>query len=334
MLRRDFLLGSVAASAAAGFASPVAPAATNPAPLQRINIVGTSGTTTLVMSALLNRMGYLTELGVAPNFINVGDGTKVVAALVTGAAEICPQAGFTQVLAAIEKGAPLKIVAGSADKNFNAVFSGNPAVKTLKDLEGRSVGIGSLGTQLHQMMIALFRRYGVDSAKVRFANVGASVDVFKAVTARVVDAGPSEVWLQHGSGLHILENGKTFESLPQYVNQASFASDRAIAQKRDLIVKTLAAYAKLYRFIMNGDSEAAFIAASATALGKNNPEAAKAQWQFYRDIKPFAPDLSLDEDRLKYMQELNVITGTQKALMPYNKVADMSMARDALKLLQ
>jgi ABC-type nitrate/sulfonate/bicarbonate transport system substrate-binding protein len=334
MLRRDFLINGIAASGAGGLASSALRAAAGAAPLRPINIVGTSGTTTLVMSALLNRMGYLTELGVAPNFINVGDGTKVVAALVTGAADICPQAGFTQVLAAIEKGAPLKIVAGSADKNFNAVFSNNPAVKTLKDLEGRSVGVGSLGTQLHQMMIALFRRYGVDSSRVRFANVGASVDVFKAVTARVVDAGPSEVWLQHGSTLHIVENGKTFEALPQYVNQASFASDRAIAQKRDLIVRTLAAYARLYRFIMSGDSEAAFIAASAAALGKNDPEAARAQWQFYRDIKPFAPNLSLDEDRLKYMQELNMITGTQKTLMPYNKVADMSMAREALMLLK
>src|SRR4051812_39209951 len=129
MRRREFLTRSVAASAAAGLSLPGARAAQNPAPLQTVNIVGTSGTTTLVMSALLNRMGYLTEQGIAPNFINVGDGTKVVAALVTGAADICPQAGFTQVLAAIEKGAPLKIAAGSADKNFNAVFSNNPAVK-------------------------------------------------------------------------------------------------------------------------------------------------------------------------------------------------------------
>jgi hypothetical protein len=33
------------------------------------------------------------------------------------------------------------------------------------------------------------------------------------------------------------------------------------------------------------------------------------------------------------MQQLNITTGTQKKLLPYNKVADMSLARDALKLL-
>ncbi len=333
MLRREFLFKGIAACTAATVALPRIASAQSATPPKQINIVSTSGTTNLVLSALINQMGYLKSLGVIPNFINVADGNKVVAALISGDVDLCPTSGFTQVLAAIERGAPLKIVAGGALKNFNTLFSGNPNVKTLRDLEGRSVGIGALGSQLHQTMIALFRKYGVDSTKVKFANVGASVDVFKAVKARVIDAGCAEYWLQGGSGLHIVEHGKTFETLPEFVNQAAFTSERAIAQKRDLIVKTLAAYAKLYRFIMSGDSEAAFIAASAKALGKNDPEAARAQWKFYRDIQPFAADLGLGEDRIKYMQELNITTGTQKKLLPYTKVTDMSLARDALKLL-
>jgi hypothetical protein len=33
------------------------------------------------------------------------------------------------------------------------------------------------------------------------------------------------------------------------------------------------------------------------------------------------------------MQKLNVSFGIQKTMLPYDKVADMSLARDALKLL-
>jgi hypothetical protein len=177
------------------------------------------------------------------------------------------------------------------------------------------------------------RKYGVDSSKVKFANVGASVDVFKAVKARVVDAGAAEAWLGIGSDLHILRNGKIYESLPEFVNQAAFTSLRAIAQKRDLLVRTLAAYAKLYRYIMFGDSEAAFLAASVKALGKNDPAGARGQWQFYRDYKPFTANLELEENRVRYMQELNMATGTQREIIPYSRIADMSVARDALKLL-
>jgi ABC-type nitrate/sulfonate/bicarbonate transport system substrate-binding protein len=333
MLRREFVFKSIAAGTAT-FCMYRVGKAQRTTPLQRINIVSTSGTTNLVISALINQMGYLRELGVTANLVNVADGNKVVAALISGDMDICPTSGFTQVLAANEKGAPLKIIAGGAIKNFNTLFSGNPNVKTLKDLEGRSVGIGALGSQLHQTMIALFRKYGVDSTKVKFANVGASVDVFKAVMARVVDAGCAEYWLQRGSGLHIVEHGKTFESLPDFVNQAAFTSERAIAQKRELLVRTLAAYARAYRFIMSGDSEKAFMSASAVALGqKSDPQAARDQWQFYREIQPFAVDLVLAENRIRYMQELNVTTGTQKTLLPYGRVTDMSLARDALKLL-
>lgn len=333
MLRREFLFKGMAAGAAT-IALPGMTAAQKVAPLQRVNIVMTSGTTNLVLSSLISRMGYFKQFGIVPNIINVADGNKVVAALISGDADICPTSGFTQVLAAIERSAPLKILGGGAIKNFNTLFSGNPRVRALKDLEGRSVGIGALGSQLHQTMVALFRKYGVDITKVEFANVGASTDVFKAVLARVVDAGCSEYWLQGDSGLHIVEHGKTFESLPEFVNQAAFTSQRVITQKRDLLVKTLAAYASAYRFIMTGDSEAAFIAASAAALGKNDMASARAQWKFYRDVQPFAADLQLPEDRIRYMQELNIATGSQKAVMPYTKATDMTLARDALRLLK
>lgn len=334
MLRRDFLLKGAAASAAMPFAALPTARAQGSAPLQQVNIIGTSGLTSLVMSALLSRTGFLTELGVSANFTNVADGSKVVAALITGDADICPGAGFSQVLAAIERGASLKIVGGAADKSFLSVFSANPAVRTLKDLEGRTVAVGALGTQLHQIMTGLFRKYGVDSRKVRFANVGASVDVLRAVKARVVDAGPSEAWHLGSPGLHVVEKGETFNSLPEYISQAAFASNRAIAQKRDVIVKTLAAYLKLYRYIVSGDSDAAFMAASTTALGKTDSELARGQLKFYREIRPLTTDLLLNEARLKYMQDLNIITGAQKAMLSYDKIADMSLAREALSRLR
>ena len=330
MHRREFLaVGAAAASLPTASCSP-----RRQGPMGQINIVLTAATTNLVLTVLMEDLGYLRELGVEPKFINVADGNKVLAALLSGSADICPAAGVSQVIAAIARGAAVKIVSGAANKNFMAVFSGNPAVRTLKDLEGRTVGIGALGTQLHQMMIALFRKYGVDAGKVTFANVGASPQVFKAVKAGVVDAGPSEAWLERGSGLHRVDSGNTFETLLEYLNQACFAPDSVISQKRELVVRTLAAYARLYRFVMTGDSEAAFVAAAAKALGKADPEAARDQWNFYRKYRPFAANLDFSEGAMGFMQDLNVTTGAQKALVPFGRIADLSLARDALKLIE
>lgn len=295
-----------------------------------VRIVCTSGTTNLVLTQLIQDMGYLKALGLKPTFINVADGNKGAAALISGSADICPSAGFTQVLAAIARGAPMRLVAGGADKNFNALLSANPSVRTLKDLEGRSVGIGALGAQLHQTMIALFEKFGVNVARVRFANVGASTDIFKAVKAGVVDAGLSEAWLQPGSGLHFVEHGKTFESLPEYLNQAAFTSQFTIASKRHALERTLAAYARLYRFIMSGDSETAFLDASKRVLGAKGVEVARGQWSFYRASQPFAADLALDPVGVAYMQNLNLKTGTQKLVLPFDRVVDLSLAHAAL----
>lgn len=331
MRRREFLVSGSAASAAA---FPAWAAQQRPAGLRRVNIVSTAGTTQTVIAALIDRMGWFQALGIEANYLTVADGNKVVAALISGSADLCPTSGFTQVLAGIEKGAPLKILGGGAIKNFTALMSANPQVRTLKDLEGRTVGIGALGAQLHQTMLALFRKYGVDSRKVRFVNVGSSVDVLRAVMARVIDAGASEVWLQP-NGVHIVENGKLFESLPEFVNQAAFTADRAIAQRRDLVVRALAAYARAYRFIMSGDSEQAFIAASRTALGpKSDEAAARAQWRFWRQIQPFAADLALPPERIRFMQDLNVLTGVQKRVLPYATVMDTTLARDVNRLIR
>ena len=58
-----------------------------------------------------------------------------------------------------------------------------------------------------------------------------------------------------------------------------------------------------------------------------------AQWHFIQNYKPFAVDLVLGPERLDYMQKLNVRLGTQKQVLPYDRVADDSLARGAMSLL-
>jgi hypothetical protein len=65
------------------------------------------------------------------------------------------------------------------------------------------------------------------------------------------------------------------------------------------------------------------------------PDAGSAawQWQFFQEQQIYAADLILSEERVRYMQELNISVGVQKRQVPYADVTDMSLARDAVKLL-
>ena len=219
---------------------------------------------------------------------------------------------------------------------LHLLYSWRPEIKTLKDLEGRTVGTGSPGALLHSITVELLRKNNVDPGKVKFVNVGSSADVFRAIVAKVVDAGPAELDYEEQEAkynVHGLADGKFWDGLPEYTNQASYASERSIRERRDVIVRTLAAYARLYRFISSPQSRDAYLAARATALSKDEPAEALAQWNFFQKHQSFAVDLVLSEERIRYMQELNISLGVQKRLVPYEQITDMSLARDALKLI-
>jgi len=304
---------------------------------QGVTIVNTAGAFAATVQQVMIEKRYLEELGLRPSFISVSDGSKIIGALLSGEADICIASGFSQVLPAIEHGGRLKVLAGSEVLLLHLVYSCRPEIKTLKDLEGRTIGTGSPGALLHSIVVALLRKNNVDPDKVRFVNVGSSADVFRAVAAKVVDAGPSELDYEEQAAkynVHGLADGRFWDGLPEYTNQASYASERSIRERRDVIVRVLAAYARLYRFISSPQSRDVYVAARAAALSKDEPAAALAQWNFFREHKSFAVDLELSEERVRYMQELNLSLGVQKGLLPYGQVTDMSLARDALKLIE
>ena len=57
------------------------------------------------------------------------------------------------------------------------------------------------------------------------------------------------------------------------------------------------------------------------------------EWEFIQKHKPYASGLLLSEERVRYMQEINLTLGLQKRMLPYEQVADMTLAQDALKLM-
>ena len=341
--RRRFLeIGGLAALGALGgaLASGTPAQSADQSALTPVRILNPGGDPTLVLQQLLKQQGYLEQLGLDATTENLVDGTKVISGLFSGSHDISVLSGFGQILPAIEQGAKVKILAASSFLPTQAVYSAKPEIKALKDLEGRIVGTGPLGALLHQLMIALFQKHGVDPDKVRFVNVGNSANIFRAVVAGMVDAGPAPIDVydqQEKYGIHSLRDGDMWTELPEFTFQGAYATDEAIANKRDVLVRVLAAYAKLYRFVHSPDSKDAFIQASLTALSKADNEdmrrQAEHQWVFIQTYRPYAVDLVLSEQRLDYMQRLNVSVGVQKKPLPFNQVADMSLAQEALKLI-
>ncbi len=301
-----------------------------------IRIVNTQGNATVTLQELMRRQGYLQEFGVEPQITYVSDGSKLMGSLLSGENDMCMFSGIAQVLTAVEKGARLRVVAGALVGLEHALYTKRDNVRTVQDLAGKTIGVGSVGALLHAMVIALLRKHKVDPASVRFVNIGSTADVFRAVVAGTVDAGVSEIDVydqQARYGVRVLKEGDLWKELPEFTFQASYASERAIAINREALVRTLAAYAKLYRFLMTPESRDAYIEAQAAALGRSNPEAAKWQWRFFRETGIYATDLVLSRERVGWMQDLNLLLEVQRKALAYEQVVDTSVALDALKRL-
>ena len=301
-----------------------------------IRIVNTQGNATVTLQELMRRQGYLQEFGVEPQITYVSDGSKLMGSLLSGENDMCMFSGIAQVLTAVEKGARLRVVAGALVGLEHALYTKRDNVRTVQDLAGKTIGVGSVGALLHAMVIALLRKHKVDPASVRFVNIGSTADVFRAVVAGTVDAGVSEIDVydqQARHGVRVLKEGDLWKELPEFTFQASYASERAIAINREALVRTLAAYAKLYRFLMTPESRDAYIEAQAAALGRSNPEAAEWQWRFFRETGIYATDLVLSRERVGWMQDLNLLLEVQRKALAYEQVVDTSVALDALKRL-
>ena len=328
--------GFIGASAAAA-AMSLAPRRSRAAELQKVRIITTSGN--LTWEEILRQKRYMEELGIEAETIHVSDGTKIIGSLLNGESDIAIATGFNQLFPAMERGAKLKLLAGGIILGQQTIYSSRSNITKVADLAGKTVGIGSLGAQLHQIMVALLRKKGVDPAQVNFVNIGSSTDIFKAVAAGTIDAGPGTIEVfpeQTKYGVHNLIDGNFWEQLPEYAFQASYASTRAIETKRDLLVRTLASYAKLYRYISAPGSKDVFVTARQKALGQTDAKSVaegEFQWDFFQKYQIFATNLVLTDAQVRFQQDLNVSLDVQKTVLPFDEVADMSVARDAIKLI-
>jgi ABC-type nitrate/sulfonate/bicarbonate transport system substrate-binding protein len=298
--------------------------------------VATTAGVNLTMWELLRQQKFLEAFDVPADVVAMADGSKILGGIYSGSIDVAPMSGFSQVFPAIERGADIRIINAAALVPMLGLYSGKENVHTLKDLEGKVVGVGSLGALDHQLTVTLLKKYSVDVSTVRFVNIGSNTDVFKGVIAGTVDGGvgPASYFNDAASyNVHTIQNGNMSVELPQFTYQAGWTSNRIIQAKRDLLVRVLAAYAKLFRFVSLPSSMDAFIKARKSVFPRAPEREHMNEWNFLQTAKPFATDLLLSPERVQYMQQTNLDFHVQKQMLPYERVADMSLAQDALKLL-
>lgn len=148
--------------------------------------------------------------GITVKYSDLNAGPKQTQAMAAGQIDVCHALGGTSAILAAANGVDLKIVGiySRAPKAFN-IIAKNPAIRSVKDLKGKTVA-GPKGTILHQLLIAALKREGMTINDVKFVSMGIP-ETAAALTGGSADAGllagPAALKITN-EGAHILATGQ------------------------------------------------------------------------------------------------------------------------------
>jgi ABC-type nitrate/sulfonate/bicarbonate transport system substrate-binding protein len=131
--------------------------------------------------------GYHREEGLSVEMIRAGGGIATQA-LIAGDLQFSTSAG--SALTAMLRGAEIKVVYSNIDRPGYQVWSGQPEIKSLKDLIGKKVGVTSRGDTQELSVRLLLRKHGINANSVAYIPVGFGATRLAALQTGVVDAVP------------------------------------------------------------------------------------------------------------------------------------------------
>ena len=131
--------------------------------------------------------GYHRDEGLTVEMIRAGGGIATQA-LIAGDLHFSTSAG--SALSAMLRGAEIKVVYTNIDRPGYQLWSGQPEIKSLKDLIGKRIGVTSRGDTQELSVRLLLRKHGIDANSVAYISVGFGATRLAALQTGIIDAAP------------------------------------------------------------------------------------------------------------------------------------------------
>ncbi|TAK81639.1 MAG: ABC transporter substrate-binding protein [Betaproteobacteria bacterium] len=172
-------------------------------------------------------------------------GAETLQAVITDSADLAIANGILGVIGAASKGAPVKIVSAQmtgAPDIFWYVKADSP-VKSMKDMEGRTMGYSRPGSSTDLVGRALAEHFKV---KPKHISTGGIPDTRTQVMSGQVDAGWSVPHFNFdlaGEGkIRVIAKGSDVPSLNEQTVRVNAASVKFLTEKRDVARRFMKAY--------------------------------------------------------------------------------------------
>jgi NitT/TauT family transport system substrate-binding protein len=202
--------------------------------------------------------GLFKKNGLDVDIVQMTDDTTAVQALVSGAFPML-YTGAGTAMTAIAKGADFRLVdAFSPWTDYQ--FVARPDIHTLKDMEGKALGVSKVGSLSHLAPIFALRQAGVDISKVQIVAIGNDAARGQALAAKSIDGavinGVNAVMaLKADKSLHVIYDvGSVFRD--QSVSTAFFARTDMIKTHPEIVQAAVTSLIEACRALMSDEKVA------------------------------------------------------------------------------
>jgi NitT/TauT family transport system substrate-binding protein len=204
-------------------------------------------------------------------------------------------------------------------------------IASAQELKGKVMAISSPGALPDLLARAVLEKNDIPSSEVRFAIMGSDADRFRAVMAGVVDAAAASTEFVPIAPSSVKLLVHAHDAVPNYVRLCLYASGKTITQRRDQLVRFLAAQMAGVRHALNNRDDAIRLAKEMTEAKPDDPRAGYIYDEVMR-YSAITPDMPIPMDKLAWMRELLTKTGNLTKPLDLAKLTDDGPRAKALEL--
>src|SRR5471032_739534 len=279
--------------------------------------------------AMVDKGGFGAKHGLKIEILQIKAGATLMKALIAGEIDSVDMGAAESIVAGV-RGTGVKIV-GCTWPGVPQVVLAKSEIKSLADLKDKNVAISSPGSLPDLLFRGMLDAAGVPFADVKLATQGADLDRYKSLLAGIVDAAvvSNEFEAIMPPNIKVLAKGST--AVPKFIRLCLATNSKVLAERRDDLVKFVAAEMNAYKFAATHRDETVKLAHELTHAKPDDTRAAFITDQALRD-QQIDPALDIPADRIDWMQELFVKAGVIPKTVPTASLIDTGVRDDAAKL--
>jgi NitT/TauT family transport system substrate-binding protein len=249
------------------------------------------------VAELGQRNGIFKKHGIELKILYTQGGGETQQAVISGSVEVGVAAGIMGVISAFGKGAPVRIIGAETTGGSDLFWYAKTEtpIKTLKDLDGKSIAYSTNGSSTHGVVTAFISENGL---KAKPVTTGGPAATLTLVMSGQIDVG----WSAPPFGLDLLDQNKiriiaTGDDAAAFRGQTVrllISSVQALKSRKDSLTRFMAAYRETVDWMY---ADPAAIKSYAEFVGISDAIARRTRDDFF-------PKKAIDPDKIVGIEEI------------------------------